>query len=549
MRIEKLAEHLHEAGIHVSRRQLIKIAGVGGVTAPWAAGLPGGRPALAQEGEPQQGGVWRMAVAGNPTAYPITAPGALVDILVNKTVYNSLVQYQLEGDSIEVVSDLAESWEANDALDQYTFTLHSGVTWHDGEPLTAEDVKFTFDAFLNPDVNASGRGTISSIDSVEVVDELTVQFNLLYPFAPLPVMLGYNKPIVPKHLLEGQDLNQPTEFLQNPVGSGPFRFVEFSQGSHLETEANEDYFEGPPLLDGIIFRVIADGNARVAQLLSGDIDFTVIDPPQLKSVEGSENVVVREAPQVNYFFFAVNHTVPRLQDVRVRQALSYAVNKQAIVDQVLEGYGIVASGPHHPLLGEFYNPEVQTYEYDPDQALALLEEAGWAPGDDGVLVNEDGERFTVLFNGPRGYPVLEQVLTYAQQEYQNLGIEVTLELDEWSVHLEKYHALEYDLLMQWWITPPDPDLYDHYHSESSSNWWAYSNPELDELIVEARSEPNHDRRVDLYHQIQELTAEQLPVIYLYYAQEIQALSVRTEGLPEMGYRDALTWSEEIWLEE
>lgn len=580
MEIERVVDELRRGGTPVSRRRVLRMAALGSLgiagagilaacgggsespttapsggssgsgssgsgagSTPSAEGTPG-----SGGGEAKKGGVWRMAITANPTAYPITAPGALTDILVNKTIYNSLVQYRLEGDAIEVVPDLAESWEAASDLSEYTFKLKSGVTWHDGQPLTAEDVKFTMDAVLDPNVNASGRGVVSSIDSTEVVDDQTVKFVLKYPFASLPIMLGYNKPIVPKHLLEGQDLNEPAEFLRKPIGTGPFKFQEFVQGSHLAVEANPDYFEGAPLLDGIIFKIIPDGNARVAQVRSGEIDFTVIEPAQIDALSGVDNVEIRYVPQVNYYFFAINHSSPKMQDVRVRQALVYAINRQAIVDQVLKGHGKVATGPINPLLGPYYNPDVPTYDYDPERAAALLEEAGWTKGSDGILTNAQGEKLTIRFNGPKGYPAMEQVITYAQQEYQKLGIQVTLEIVDWPVHLDMYHNLEYDLLMEWWITPPDADLYDHYHSESSSNWWAYKNPEIDDLIVKARSEPDEQRRIELYHELQRKLAEDVPVVYLYYPEEIQAMSTRTKDLPAMGYRDALTWMEKVWVE-
>src|SRR5690606_22917058 len=167
--------------------------------------------------------------------------------------------------------------------------------------------------------------------------------------------------IVPKHLLEGQDLNQPVDFLSAPVGSGPFKFKEFSQGAYMELEANPDYVDGAPNLDGIIFQVITDGNARVAQVKSGDIDFTVIEPPQIDSVADDANLNIVEATQVNYYFLAFNHTIERFQDPRVRQALTLALNREAIVETVLKGYGQVANGPIHPSLGDFYNPDVTKY--------------------------------------------------------------------------------------------------------------------------------------------------------------------------------------------
>ncbi len=545
MQIEAFQQELARGGVRLSRREVLRLAAAGG--AALAAAPVAGNLAAAQGAAPTPGGIWRMAIAGTPTVYPITAPAALVDLLVNKTVYNNLTQYQLVDGAIQAVPDLAESWESNPELTQWTFKLKPGVLWHDGQPLTSADVKFTFETLLNPEVNASARGVISSIQTIEAVDDLTVRFTLGTPFAPLPVMLGYNQCIVPKHLIEGQDLNQPASFLAAPVGTGPFKFKELSAGNYLEVSRNDAYFGGPALLDGIVFKTITDGNARAAQIRSGEIDLAIVDPSQVESMTGASNIVLREEPQVNYYFLAVNHTVPRLQDPRVRQALSHVLDKDAIVESVLAGAGQVATGPIHPFLGNYYNPDVATYAYDPDTAAQLLTDAGWTKGDDGILVNAAGERFTLLINGPKGYPVLEQVLVYAQQEFQNLGIEVTLDIPEWSVHLEQYRNLKYDLLVEWWVTPPDPDLFDHYYSTSSSNWWAYKNPELDPLLVAARSQADHAARVELVHQIQTMVATDLPVLYLYHVQEIQALSVRTQGLVEMGYRDALTWSELIWV--
>jgi peptide/nickel transport system substrate-binding protein len=532
--------------MRLGRRDLLRLAALAGFGAAAGAGRFGtAGPQIAWGAA--RGGVWRMAIPGNPTAYPITIPGKLVDILVDKTMFSTLVKYELRNGAIRVVPDLAESWSANAALTEYTFRLRRGVRWHDGRPLTADDVKFTVEAQLNPKVNAGMAGVVSAISEVAAVDPATVRFTLKAPYASLPVMLGYNIAIVPKHLLDGQDLNQPVSFIQHPIGSGPFKFKTFVQDSHLEVEANREYFGGAPLLDGIVFKVIPDGNARLAQLKSGDIDFTVIDPPQVAAVQGSPGLEVRRAPQVNYYFFAINHDRPKFADARVRQALSYAIDKQAIVKNILKGDGRVATGPINPLLGAYYNPNVEAYPFNLEKAQSLLAEAGWRKGPDGVLANASGEKFTLLFNGPKGYPVMEQVITYAQQQYQRLGAAVTLDIVDWPVHLQKYHDRQYDLLMEWWITPPNADLYDHYYSGSSNNWWGYKNPALDRMLVAARSEPDEQKRIAMYHDVQAAIAKDVPVIYLYYPPELQALSTRTQGLPLIGYRDALTWMSKVWL--
>lgn len=546
MKTSDLAARFPQIHAHLTRREWLQIAAVSGGALATGLSL---RSAGAQDSStPVEGGTWTMALAGNPTAYPITAPGALNDILVNKTIYNNLVQYQLVDNAIEVVGDLAESWEPNADLSQYTFKLKSGVTWHDGQPFTSADVVFTIESILNPEVNASQRGNLARISTVEAPDDLTVVFTLSSPYADLPIMLGYNVGIVPKHLLEGQDLNEPTAFMQSPVGTGPFKYQEFSAGDFLAVEKNPDYFEGPAHLDSIIFKIIPDGNARVAQAQAGEIDLAIVEPPQVEAMNNSDSATVREVPQVQYYFFAVNHTSPTMQNVLVRRALAHSVDKEAIVNELLGGYGAVATGPINPLLAEFYTSDVATYPYDLEAAAALLDEAGWTMDGD-RRVNSSGQPLTLVVNGPQGYPTLEQILIYAQQQWEGLGITVEIVIDEWTVHLEKYRSQDYDLLLQWWITPPTPDLFAHYHSTATSNWWKYSNPTVDELILQGQAEVDPAARAEIYKQLQAVLADDLPVIYLYYGRELQALSNRTHGLPAMGYRDALTWSEEIWVTE
>ena len=381
---------------------------------------------------------------------------------------------------------------------------------------------------------------------MQAVDERTVKVLLKSPYAPLPVVLGYNVPIVPKHLLEGKDLANPADFIAKPVGSGPFKFKRYETGSFLEVERYDDYFLGKPLLDGIVFKVLPDSNAQVAQLKAGDLDFAVIGPPQVDTLKATPTVGVREAPQVQYFFFAMNHTNPLWKDPKVRQAFSHATDKQAIVDNILKGAARVATGPINPLLAEYYHGEVERYPYSLDRANALLEEAGWAKGADGIRA-KDGQRFSFVLEGPRGYPVMEQVMTFVQQEYAKVGAEVKLEIDEWNVHLTRYREGNYGLLMEWWITPPDPDLFDHYHSTSGQNWWKYANPEADKLIEQGRAGKTADERVRAYRPLQELLAKDVPVIFLYYPRELQALSNRSQDFPLIGYRDALTAMHKVWL--
>jgi peptide/nickel transport system substrate-binding protein len=504
-----------------------------------------GSAATKTAGKP--GGTWSMAIISNPTAYPITAPGALTDILVNKVIYNNLMRYDLKDQKTIVPSpDIAESFEANADATEYTFKLRSGVKWHDGQPFSADDVVFTMNAVIDPNVNASSRSTLSAVQSIEKSDDLTVVFKMKFPYAPFPVKIGYNMAIVPKHLLDGQDLNQPTEFIKHPIGTGPFKFKSYTAGSFLATERYDDYFLGPALLDGIVFKIVPDVNTQVAQLRSGDLDFTVIEPQQVDPLKSSSNIKVVNALQVNYFFFAINHKIDLFQDKQVRQAIAYALDKKAIIHNVLGDTATVATGPISPLLGDFYSPDVQTYDLDLDKAQQLLTAAGWVKGSDGILA-KDGKKFSFVLETDKGNPSREQIVTFGQQSLQKLGMDVQIQFYERNVHLQRYRGGQYQMLMEWWITPPDPDVWDHYYSTSNNNSWAYNNPDVDKLLDEGRQQTDHAQRVTIYQQVQKLLAEDVPVVYLYYPQEIQAISARTQNFTFLGYRDALTHMEGVWL--
>ncbi|HET7038239.1 MAG TPA: ABC transporter substrate-binding protein, partial [Thermomicrobiaceae bacterium] len=204
---------------------------------------------------PKKGGTWSLALLADGVPYPITLPNALPSLLTCKTIFNDLTKFALNDKTIEVVPDLAESWQANDTLTEYTFKLRQDVKWHDGKPFTSDDVKFTVDSMLDPNVNGAQAGNISAIKETQAVDPNTVKFILKYPYSDLPTMLGYNQYVCPKHLLDGQDLNNPADFLKHPVGTGPFMFKDMQHGSYVEAVANPNYFGDKPYLDSVVYKV------------------------------------------------------------------------------------------------------------------------------------------------------------------------------------------------------------------------------------------------------------------------------------------------------
>jgi len=502
-----------------------------------AAGLSPAPPAFAQGG----GGTFSLPIIDNARMWPIV--GGLPNILVNKALYSTLVRYDAR--NWTPVGDLAERWSVGDDKLTWTFTLRRNVTWHDGRPFTARDVKFTIERlWLNPQVPFFQRANVQDIARVDAVDDLTVRIVTKVPFATLPVMLGYLANILPEHILGSytvEQLRNPVDFLRNPVGTGPFRFAESVLGSHVRLVAYDRYFLGRPKLDAIVFRVVADIEQQLAQLQTGQLDLMIIEPHQVPAVQGMPNVQIVDAPQVNYTFIGFNHKAEPFGDRRVRQALVHAVDRKSILDKIYLGRGKPATGPINPLVSWAYTDAVEQFPYNQALAQKLLDEAGWTKGPDGIR-RKGGQplRFTLDFD--RGNPVREQTAVVARQHWRDVGVEVELRVSEFNAMLSRIrtrpNALQSWVL--WYITPPEADLLAYYHSQGTLNEFGYANPEVDQLLEKGRATFDLKERARIYQQAQKLIAADAPVVFFVYPAEIQALNKRIQGWVPMGYRDALT---------
>jgi peptide/nickel transport system substrate-binding protein len=303
---------------------------------------------------PKRGGTLTIPLNGNPRMWPLV--GGLPNILVNKVLYNYLLEYDAE--TLAPRGDMAERWEVSADGLVWTFYLRKQVTWHDGHPFTANDVKFSFEVRTHPDIPFYLRGNLAGLQRVEVVDEQTVKMIFDERKASLPVILGYLMDIIPEHLLKGyapKDLLNPNEFLQRPIGTGPFKFKEFVPNSHVTLVPNEMYFEGRPYLNNMVFKIISDLDVQVAQLQTGALDFVPLEPHQLQAVAALPHIETRLARQVNYTFIGLNHTYPLFQDIRVRQALTYGLDRAAVLKTVALGKGMLSVGPISPFLEWVYH--------------------------------------------------------------------------------------------------------------------------------------------------------------------------------------------------
>lgn len=494
--------------------------------------------------EQTSGGTFSLPINDDPQIWPVA--GGLYNILVNKAVYSALVRYDLE--TLEPVGDLAESWEVSDDGMTYTFTLRDGVTWHDGEPFNADDVVYTInDVWMNPDVPFYLANNFRLIKMAAKVDDLTVEVTLSQPQPSLPVLLGYNAMILPEHLLgdlSAQEMVNPSEFLQNPIGTGPFEFAGYSPGSYVQLNANEDYFAGAPYLDAMTFRVVPDANAQLSMLQSGEIDLVVIEPFQLESVEGNPAIQIQSVPITRHEFIALNNGVGALSDPAVRRALTMGLDREQLLQAVFAGRGQVATGPFPPTMSWAHDDKIEPLPFDPDAAAALLDEAGWVMGDDSIRI-KDGERLSFAMLYDPSNPTRARTALVAQQQWGQLGVEVDFETSEYRAIVGRIRQdpPDYETNPNYLITPPDPDgVANFYLSGSLANSWQYENPEIDRLLNDGATARDRDERAKTYKQVQKIMHEDQPNVFTVYPDEIQALSTAVERFPEAGYRDALAWS-------
>jgi len=457
---------------------------------------------------------------------------------INGFVFNGLIKYDrnLQG----FVGELAESWSVKEGAEpEITFSLRKGVLWHDGKEFTAEDVKFTYDKIMDEKTNTVRRSDYELVKKAEVLDPYTFKVTYRQPFSPGLSTWGMG--ILPKHLLESQDINT-TSFNRRPIGTGPFRFLEWVTDERITVEANPKYFEGKPYLDRIIYRIIPDPSLTEMELLTRGIDAYSVWPFEFQRMKEVPFLNVYTQPSLGYTYIGYNLKNPLFQDKRVRQALTYAINREEIVQYVLYGLGVVANGPFPPQFW-YSNPNVKPLLYDPAKARQLLAEVGWKANREGIL-EKDGKPFRFKLITNSGNETRRDVGVLVQRALKEIGIDVTFEFYEWSVFLKNFiNVKAFDACILGWGLSPDPDAYQIWHSsqiEKGFNFVSYRNPEVDRLWEEGRREYDIEKRKAIYWRINELMAGDQPYTFLFVPLGITALQKKFE-LVEKGPNDKETY--------
>jgi peptide/nickel transport system substrate-binding protein len=501
---------------------------------------------------PKDGGTVTTPITGDPIFNPWHPNAYAESNLVNRVIFQGLTR---PGKDMAPSPALASEWSASDDGLVWTFKLRKGVKWHDGEPFTADDVAYTFNEIvLNKSLGSNGASNYKALDKVVVKDENTVEFHLKNAWAALPAYLSFNAEILPKHIFEGKDPWNLTSFnKEKPVGTGPFKVGKYVAGQSLELVPNKNYYGGAPHLDKLVYKIVADKNTQVAQALSGDLDIFVLDDKaSLDRVKQANNLNVMPSDTTKYYWIALNQENPMFQDLKVRQAFEYAIDRKAIIKTVLKGYGKIADAAVTPNLKTYYTDKVTRYDYDPKKAKELLEEAGWKDSDGDGILDKDGKKFSFGFDV--GITAdLVPVSQMVQQYLKEVGVDAKLNTLEWNAMIEKnIIKRDYDMILNWWAYPTDPDVSSQYLSANAgkgNNIPGVKDPKLDELLIKGQQTSDPTQRAEVYKELQQYMSDNLPYLYLWYPQEIQVRNKRLKGVPEMYYGGTLYYANEWYVEQ
>ncbi len=459
---------------------------------------------------------------------------------IDGLVFEGLLRYN---EKLELEPCLAEKWHVSKDGRIITYYLRKGVKFHDGVEFTANDVLFTYKVYSDPGTNTPEGANYQDIKDVAVIDPYTVQVTYKKPFAPaLSSTFGS---ILPKHILEGKDINK-SDFDRHPIGTGPFRFVEWKTAQQIVLESNPDYWGGKPHLKRFIMRVIPDQATQFLELLNGGIDCIgawlhgTLTPEQfakqLDTPKFKDYYNAYKSDAMDYTYIGWNLKNPLFKDKKVRQALTMAIDRKSIIDNVIYGLGNVATGPY-ALHSWANNPKIQPWPFDTAKALKLLKDAGWKPGKDGLLhkvINHKDVPFKFTLMTNQGNVSRERVATIVQQQLKQVGIEVDVQVMEWTTFLSQYiDTRKFDAVILGWTVSPDPDCYQIWHSsqtgEHQFNFVSYNNKTVDSLLIAGRRTLDPKKRQKIYWRIHSILNEDQPYTFLYVPNQLTAIHKRFKG--------------------
>ncbi len=474
------------------------------------------------------------AMPSDPSSLISMVAGESASSAISAHIFNALLQYD---QNLDLAGELAERWEVSADKKTITFHLKPGLKWADGHTLTSADVLFTWQLVTNETTHSPYASDYQLVTQAEAPDAHTFIVHYAQAFSPaLNSWAGLQ--ILPKHLLQGQDVHT-TAFAQKPVGSHYYQLKEWRHGEYLKLVKNPHAVLGEPHIDWLIERIIPDPAAQFLELMADNIDSMNMDPityariiPSRPALQARLNQYKELGNSYTYLGFNLKHKP--FDDVRVRKAINLAIDKQEIIDGVYLGLGVPIASPYKPGT-RWSNPALTPYPYDPQQAKALLAEAGYRDTDGDGYVERNGQKlsFEVLTN--HGNKEREKTVVIIQRRLKDVGIDIRVRSIEWASLITRFIKTgDFDAVVMGWGLGLDPDQYNIWHSSQQKpgqfNFIGYHNAEVDQLLEQGRVEFDQEKRMHIYHALAEKLYNDSPIVYLSAGYGLTAIHKRVQGI-------------------
>ncbi len=460
---------------------------------------------------------------------------------VHQLIHDGLIAFK---DNYEIIPALAETWETSTDGKVWTFHLRKGVVFHNGDPFTSADVKFTYEQILDPNTKSNAYKNYSIIEKIDTPNDLTVVFTLSSAFGPFLGRMSMGI-LDKKYIIDNKfNTNNYNGYNQAPVGTGAWKMKEWVPETTLTLAANDTYWGTKPILKTVVFKPIPEASVRLIAFKNSEIDYIAgISPDDVAAVAAeTKKYTVFSYAQLRFAYLAWNNQYQVFQDKALRQALTYATDKNTIISSVLNGYGVKANttfAPNH----SYYTEIKELYPYDPAKAIQTLEDAGYTKGTDGIYVSPTGIKasFETLVNASD--ETFTQIALLLQQSFKAIGVEMTIKTMEKSamyaimddVILNGADNATYQSMVGSMGPEADPDQSRYLHSDGGLNDYRYKNAEVDAMLDAGKVETDPAKRAVIYDQLQAYLANDLPMLFLYFPYANNALSNSFTGMNASPY--------------
>ena len=487
---------------------------------------------------------------------PIYASSA-PDMTVSGLIFDGMVKSNKEG---EAEGSVAQKWEISEDNKTYTFNIKKGVKFSNGEELKASDIAFTYTALCDPNYDGARSsyvenlvgykdykdGNASNIKGIKVIDDYTISFTLTN--VDVTAIWNFGLGIMPKSVYDFPKgkISKMKELFLKPIGVGAYKFVKYKPGQEVDLTSSNNYFQGEPKIKNIILK-FTNAQTSIQELMAGDIDINdnvSANPENIQQIKSAGFMDIFLIPSNGYSYIGFNLKDKMFEDKKVRQALTYGLDRKGFCESYYKGYAVVIDGPIPPTSWA-YDSNISEYEYSPEKAEKLLDEAGWKKGSDGIR-EKDGKKLAFSFSAYTGSKFVEALIPILKEDYKKIGVEVTPELMDFASLVSKTDKGDFETYVMAWNLAVDPDQSDFFLSNQAKsggfNRVHFINKDSDNLLNEQRKEMDKEKRKELLFKWQNLMNKELPYIFLTQNKNCTVVSSRVENVKISIYE---SWNTDI----